>query len=175
MGLLRVVHVEAHLLDRVEDVRPGEGEILESPGQAAVGCQAADRGDTHVEGDLGLSVNRCGAGLAVTHTSALNDVSSVLALVKEEAVASLLHWDVEKVVEGDEVLNGELLLESRSGALKKLRARGGEDGVIDVEKQIRDVGATVIDEQWGVRLGLHEAKGHQIGGKAVVPSSWCML
>jgi hypothetical protein len=51
------------------------------------------------------------------------------------------------VVEGDEVLNGELLLESRSGALKKLRARGGEDSVIDVEKQIRDVGATVIDEQ----------------------------
>jgi hypothetical protein len=51
------------------------------------------------------------------------------------------------VVEGDEVLNGELLLESRSGALKKLRARGGEDGVIDVEKQIRDVGAMVIDEQ----------------------------
>jgi hypothetical protein len=31
MGLLRVVHVEAHLLDRVGDVEPGEGEVLESP------------------------------------------------------------------------------------------------------------------------------------------------
>jgi hypothetical protein len=31
MGLLRVVHVEAHLLDRIGDVEPGEGEVLESP------------------------------------------------------------------------------------------------------------------------------------------------
>jgi hypothetical protein len=31
MGLTWVVHVEAHLLDRVGNVRPGEGEVLESP------------------------------------------------------------------------------------------------------------------------------------------------
>jgi hypothetical protein len=31
MGLTRVVHVETHLLDRVGNVRPDEGEILESP------------------------------------------------------------------------------------------------------------------------------------------------
>jgi hypothetical protein len=30
MGLTRVVHVEAHLLDHVGDVRPSEGEVLES-------------------------------------------------------------------------------------------------------------------------------------------------
>jgi hypothetical protein len=29
-----VMHVEKHLLDRVEDVRPGEGDVLES----MVGC-----------------------------------------------------------------------------------------------------------------------------------------
>jgi hypothetical protein len=28
----RVVHVDAHLLDRAGDVRPGKDEILESPG-----------------------------------------------------------------------------------------------------------------------------------------------
>jgi hypothetical protein len=30
MELTRVVHVEAHLLDRVSNVGPGEGEVLES-------------------------------------------------------------------------------------------------------------------------------------------------
>jgi hypothetical protein len=31
MGLTGVVHVEAHLLDHVGNVGPGEGEVLESP------------------------------------------------------------------------------------------------------------------------------------------------
>jgi hypothetical protein len=35
MELTRVMHVEPHLLDRI-DVRPGEGEVLESPDQAAI-------------------------------------------------------------------------------------------------------------------------------------------
>jgi hypothetical protein len=42
MGLMRVVHVEAHLLDRVGNAGPGEGEVLESPSQAAVGSRVAD-------------------------------------------------------------------------------------------------------------------------------------
>jgi hypothetical protein len=44
MGLTRVVDVEAHLLDRVGNVGPGEGEVLESPSQAAVGRWVADKG-----------------------------------------------------------------------------------------------------------------------------------
>jgi hypothetical protein len=31
MGLMRVVHVEAHLLDHVVNVGLGEGEVLKSP------------------------------------------------------------------------------------------------------------------------------------------------
>jgi hypothetical protein len=42
MVLPRVVHVEAHLLDRVRDVEPDEGEVLESPDQATVGGRVAD-------------------------------------------------------------------------------------------------------------------------------------
>jgi hypothetical protein len=37
------------------------------------------------------------------------------------------------VVERVEVLHRELLLESCSGMLKKLQARGGEDDVVDIE------------------------------------------
>jgi hypothetical protein len=36
-------------------------------------------------------------------------------------------------VERANVLHHELLLESRSGTLEKLRARGGENDVIDIE------------------------------------------
>jgi hypothetical protein len=44
MGLMRVVHVEAHLLDHVGNVGPGEGEVLESPSQTAVGSWVTDGG-----------------------------------------------------------------------------------------------------------------------------------
>jgi hypothetical protein len=44
MGLMRVVHVEAQLLNHVGNIGPGEGEILESPSQAAVGSQVTGRG-----------------------------------------------------------------------------------------------------------------------------------
>jgi hypothetical protein len=60
-------------------------------------------------------------------------------------------------VERAEVLHCELLLESCSGVLGKLRARGDGDDVIDVEQQVSRVGAATVDEQRGVRLGLHEA------------------
>jgi hypothetical protein len=42
-------------------------------------------------GDLGLSVDRRGAWLAVTHASTLKDVPSILALVEEEVVGPLLY------------------------------------------------------------------------------------
>jgi hypothetical protein len=42
MGFTRVVHVEAHLLDCVGNVGPGEGEVLESPSQATVGSRVTD-------------------------------------------------------------------------------------------------------------------------------------
>jgi hypothetical protein len=88
MRLMKVVHVETHLLDRVDNVEPGECEVLERPSQATVGSQVADRG-SHVRGGLGLSVDRCGAGLAVAHASTLKDVLSILMLVEEEVVTPL--------------------------------------------------------------------------------------
>jgi hypothetical protein len=59
--------------------------------------------------------------------------------------------------------------------LEKLWARGGEDNVVDVEQQVSSVDAAAVDEQRSVRLGLHKAQGDQIGGKAVVPCSRCLL
>jgi hypothetical protein len=64
MRLKRIMQVEAHLLDRLGDVRPSEGEVLESPSQAPVGSQVTDMG-TRVGGDLGLSVHEHGTMLAI--------------------------------------------------------------------------------------------------------------
>jgi hypothetical protein len=77
MRLTGVMHVEAHLLDRVGNVRPDEGEVLESPSQAVVASRAID-GGPHVRGDIGLSVERHGVRLAVAHANTLKDVLSVL-------------------------------------------------------------------------------------------------
>jgi hypothetical protein len=72
------------------------------------------------------------------------------------------------VVEGVKVLHGELLLESYSGTLEKLRTRGDENDVTDVEQQVSNVGVTAVDEQRGTTVD-------QVGSKAVVPSSRCLL
>jgi hypothetical protein len=44
MGLTMVMHVEAHLLFHIGNVGPSEGEVLESPSQAAIGSRVTDRG-----------------------------------------------------------------------------------------------------------------------------------
>jgi hypothetical protein len=36
------MHVEAHLLDCIGDVKPGEDEVLESPDQATIGSRVVD-------------------------------------------------------------------------------------------------------------------------------------
>jgi hypothetical protein len=42
--LPRVVHVEAHLLDGIGDVGPGEDEVLKCPGNAPIAGRIGDRG-----------------------------------------------------------------------------------------------------------------------------------
>jgi hypothetical protein len=52
------LHVEEHLLDRVGDVSPSEGKVLESLGQAAVGSRVTDGGpmleETFARGSTGV-------------------------------------------------------------------------------------------------------------------------
>jgi hypothetical protein len=64
------VHMEAHLLDGVGDVGPGEGEVLERAGQAPVRRPIGDRRPVVLR-ELRLTVDRRGAGLVVGHASPL--------------------------------------------------------------------------------------------------------
>jgi hypothetical protein len=89
--LPRVVHVEAHLLDGVGDVGPGEDEVLHGPSKALVADRIGDRGPR--SGDLALRVHWGRAGLALGHASALEEVDGVLSLVKEHALGPALDSD----------------------------------------------------------------------------------
>jgi hypothetical protein len=64
------VHVNAHLLDGVGDVRLGEGQVLESVVEAPVGHCVGDRGAIILR-DLCLSIDRHGAGPAIIHDRSL--------------------------------------------------------------------------------------------------------
>jgi hypothetical protein len=56
--------METDMLDDVGDVGPGEGEVLDRAGQAPIRRRVGDRGSIVLR-ELCMSVNRCGAGLAV--------------------------------------------------------------------------------------------------------------
>jgi hypothetical protein len=85
------MHVEAHLLDGIGDVRSSEDEVLQCPGKAPVAGRIGYRGTD--DGDLALRVHRGHAGLALGHASALEEVDSVLPLVKEHALGTTLDGD----------------------------------------------------------------------------------
>jgi hypothetical protein len=87
------------MLDDVGDVGPGEGEVLERAGEAPVGRHVADRGPVILK-ELRLSVDGCGAGLAVGHVGLLQDADGVPSLVEEETLRPTLDGDAKELVEG---------------------------------------------------------------------------
>jgi hypothetical protein len=84
VGLLGVVHMETDLLHGVGDVQPGEGEVLKGTGKTPVAGGVPDWVTRGLR-ELGLRVDCGGAGLAVTHMDPLQNVKSVMSLVKEES------------------------------------------------------------------------------------------
>jgi hypothetical protein len=107
--------MQAHLLDGVCDVGPGEGQVLERAGQAPVG-RRVDRGPVILR-ELRMRVDRRGAWLAVGHASPLQVVDGVLALVEEETLRPALGGDAKEVVKRPQVLHPELPLNSDDRAL----------------------------------------------------------
>jgi hypothetical protein len=97
MWLPRVVHVEAHLLDGVGDVGPGEEEVLKGLGNTPVAGWIGDRGTGGEE--FALRIHRSRTGLAFSHASAFKDVDCVLPLVEEHALGTALDGDPQEVVE----------------------------------------------------------------------------
>jgi hypothetical protein len=99
--------MKAQLLNRISDVRPSEGEVLESTSETPV------RGGIRHPVPLGLRqlalrVNRSGAGFTVGRPSALKDVESVLPLVKKSS--RMRRNSDPKEVEHTQILHSKFLL-----------------------------------------------------------------
>jgi len=77
------MHMKAYLLNGVSNVRPGESEVLEGAHKAAVVGGVSNRG-AGISRYLCTSVNWGGAGLAIAHAMASEDVQYVLALREDD-------------------------------------------------------------------------------------------
>jgi hypothetical protein len=109
MGLPMIVHIQIDLLHNIGDVRPCEGQVLESP------CNALKLGSLlnrrpGVCSELRLEVDRSRARLTVSHGRTLDDVQRVGALVEEHPIWTTLDSIAEEVVKWPEVLHREFLL-----------------------------------------------------------------
>ena len=123
--------METDLLNSVGDVRPGEGEVLQGTGQTPVGSRISHR-ITQISRQLRLSVDRSGAGLAISYPSPLQDIKSVLPLVKEKTRRERLNSDTQEVVELIEILHSELLLQRGDDTLKQLLTGSCKHNVINI-------------------------------------------
>jgi hypothetical protein len=57
MSFSGIMHVETYLLDNISDVRPSEGQVLQSTSKTAISCRICNW-RAGFNGDLGTSVNR---------------------------------------------------------------------------------------------------------------------
>src|SRR6185436_4413837 len=95
-------------LNSVGEVRPGEGEVLQSASQTPVGSRISHR-ITQISRQLRLSVDMSGAGLAISHPSPLQNIECVLPLVKEKGRRARLNSDAQEVVELTKILRSKPL------------------------------------------------------------------
>jgi hypothetical protein len=96
--LPRIMHMKAQLLNHISDVRPSEGEVLESTRETPV--RGGIRHPVPVGlRQLALRVNWSRAGVAIGHPSSLKDVKSVLPLVKKKSSRMRRNCDPKEVVE----------------------------------------------------------------------------
>jgi hypothetical protein len=77
--LLGIIHMDADLLDGVDDVGVGERQVLEGLSEA-LELSRISNGRLRSVGDLGLCVHRHRDRLAVHYASALKDIESKLVL-----------------------------------------------------------------------------------------------
>jgi hypothetical protein len=82
MRVSGVVHMQAYLLNSIDDIRTSESEILQSTSDTAVVSRIRHR-RTISSRQLGVSVHRSAAGLAVAHASVVEDIQQLLSLRKK--------------------------------------------------------------------------------------------
>lgn len=111
------MHVKTDLLNCISDVWPGEGQVLEHPCKTAKIGGILDR-IARSRKNLRVGVNRSGAGLAICHTSPIQDVNHILTLKQEKATIATLNVHPQEVIELAKILHHKLPLQSLNGVLE---------------------------------------------------------
>jgi hypothetical protein len=172
VGLARVVHEETHLLNGVGQVWSGQGDVLEGAGDAPIYGWISN-GSTISGGELGVSVDRGRCRVTLSHASALEKLNGVLSLRQEDPVGGARDGDVEDVMEVPKVCHGELRVKKSDEALKKIRRRGGEDDVVDVEEQVGETLTLFVEGDVGGGGGEPELA--YVRGEPLVPCPGSLL
>ena len=85
VNVSRSMHMKTHLLHGILDLRSSQSEVLESTNDRLI--ESSIRSRRTIRGrKLGLRINRRSGGLAIKHVGALQELMSVLPLMKEEAI-----------------------------------------------------------------------------------------
>ena len=102
--------MKTDLLDCICEVRPSEGEVLQGTSKTPVGSRIS-HGITQISRQFRLSVDRSGAGLAISHPSPLQNIKCILPLVKKKARRARLNSNTQEVMELTKILHSKLLLQ----------------------------------------------------------------
>jgi len=166
--------VKTYLLNGIDEIRPGEVQVLQDTGKAPVGSRIS-HGITQISRQLRLSIDRSGAWLSISHPSPLQNVECELPLMKEQVRRASLNSNAQEVVELTKILHSKLLLQRGDDALKQLLTGGCEHNVIDIEQQIGSLIPTAVDEERRIRLGLGEPQCQQERGEPRILSPRSLL
>jgi hypothetical protein len=151
--LTRGMHEEAHLVNSVLQVRPSQGEVLESTHNTPVVRAISRREECTVRGrELGISVNGTRCRVTLSHAGLLENIHSILSLRQKQTIYGAGDSDAEEVVEVAEIRHGELRGEFGHDVLKKSRGRCGEDDVVNVEQQVGDPHALHVNKEGGAEV-----------------------
>lgn len=174
MNVERSMHMKTHLLHGILDLRSSQSEVLESTNDRPIKSNIGSR-RTIRDRKLGLRINKRSGGLAVKHAGALEELMSVLPLMKEEAIRTAHHHDTEEVVQRTQVLDGELSTKMSRELTEETSRTCRQDDVVDIEQQVGRVRALMIDEERGVRAGRAEPRLVEKRRDALVPNAWSLL
>ena len=116
MGLARIMHEEAHLLNRICQIWSGQGEVLKGPSKASVLRAVLELGAVLCR-ELGMSVNRSRCRVTLSHASTLKKIQGVLSLGQKKSLGGMRDGDAEEVVQVVKIRHGELGVETRHDAL----------------------------------------------------------
>ena len=72
---------------------------------------------------------------------------SIPLLMQKEPICPSNHHDAKEVVQGPQVLKGELITKTSSQLLKEIGGGRREDDVVDVEQQICSVSSLMIHKE----------------------------